>query len=268
MYNGLNNGAVGNLNVFWAKLNPYKNCVRMSAFLAKHGWGVQGKLGISKLLQPTDLPQLKMKTVATYRPRGILSGFLVVQSDVVFIPPGKSPQPLRMRLKPLHGSILSAYQDGTDLVLEDVLVWKGVSVWEQGFETRWKCMQEFVESWRPDEALQGCGIRLARYISLAELQEPEERQVIEFVPLGPRMKRLVWIPEEEVKTTTWIAKRERHVGPDVFSLWSMDGEKQPNLALVRTLAVSRLLQTHLVDEFKVKGIWNKRFSVWEIVGIA
>ena len=241
-------------------------------FLTQHGWGIQGRLGISKLLQSTDVDSLKtMKAVAAYRPRGILSGFLaILPTQAVFVPPGKAPQQIRMRLREeiwREGAILSAYLDGTDIVLEDVLMWRGKSMWDVGFEARWKAMQEFVDAWRPDEVLQGCGIRLTRYVSLEDLQEPEERQVVEFVPLAPRTKRMVWIPSEETKGTTWIAKREKHVGPDVFSLWSLEGEKQPNLALVRTLAISRQLHCHPVDEFKVESAWNKRFARWEIMGI-
>ncbi len=241
-------------------------------FLSQHGWGIQGKLGISKLLQPTDVESLKtMKAVAAYRPRGVLSGFLAIMpTQAVLVPPGKSPQQVRMRLREeiwRDGAILSAYLDGTDIVLEDVLVWRGKSMWDLGFEERWKTMQDFVGAWKPDPVLQGCGIHVARYMALQDLQEPEERQVIEFVPLGPRMKRMVWIPTEEMQGTTWIAKRERLVGPDIFSLWSTAGEKQPTLALVRTLAVSRALHCHPVDEFKVQSIWNKRFGRWEIMSI-
>ncbi len=242
-------------------------------FLAQHGWGIQGKLGISKLLQPSDVESLKtMKAVVAYRPRGVLSGFLaILPRQAIFVPPGKAPQQVRMRLQEdvwREGAILSAYLDGTDIVLEDVLMWRGKSVWDVGFEERSRRMQEFVDAWKPDDVLQGCGIRLAQYFTLGDLEEPEERQVLEFVPLAPRTKRMVWIPTEEVKGTTWIAKREKHVGPDVFSLWSLAGEKQPTLALVRTLAISRTLHCHPVDEFKVQSEWNKRFGRWEILGIA
>ncbi len=248
--------------------------VQAQHFLQKYGWS-QG-FGISKLFQPTDVGILRtMKAVAAHRPRGVLSGFLAVLPEtqgIFFVGPKSSPRQIRMRIGDeicKEGVILSAYEDGTDLVLEDVLVWKGVALFRtQSFDARWKHMQEFVDAWKPDPALQGCGIRLASYVALEDVGEPEDRQVLEFIPIAPGMKRMVWIPTEEVERTTWIAKRERLVGPDIFSLWSMQGEKQSTLALVRTLQISRMLHCHPVDEFKVQSIWSKRFGRWEIVGIA
>ncbi len=245
---------------------------QLQQFLQQHGW-FPGT-GISKLFQPADVGTLRtMQAVASIRPRGVLSGFLaIVPGNQVFFVGPKSQRAIRMRLADSlrkEGAILSAYEDGTDIVLEDVLMWKGVGIFRsQSFDTRWKRMQEFVDAWKPDPILQGCGIRLATYKALEDVGEPEDRQVLEFVPMAAGMKRMVWIPTEEANQTTWIAKRERLVGPDIFSLWSLEGEKQPTLALVRTLQISRMLHCHPVDEFKVQSIWSKRFARWEIVGMA
>jgi hypothetical protein len=256
------------------------------AYLTRFGWGAQGKsLGITRMMQDADVAALKsLKAVASLRPRGVLSGFLVIAPATpahptpvaAFLPPitGKQqPFAVRMRLDPVlqkEGAIFSAYSDNGDIVIEDVLVWRGKALFQTAdFATRWDYVGDLLEMWAPDNALQECGIRFSEYMALGELKEPAERQVVEFVPVAPNMKRMVWVPTEEgAKATTWIARRETLVGPDIFSLWSEKGEKQAQLALVRTLAVSKALRLHPVDEFKVHSAWNRMFERWEILGIA
>ncbi len=249
--------------------------------LGRYGWGPQGRtLGISKMFQDADVALLKsQKAVAALRPRGILSGFLVVTANAaVFVPPPtgrQQPYIVRLRLSlpfVTGGYVFSAYGDNGDIVLEDVLVWEGKGIFaEKGFAERWELMGQFMGGWQPDNALQGCTIRFAEYMALADLltQEPEERQVVEFVPLTANGKRLVWVPvAEEVKGTIWLARREALVGPDIYSLWTTTGEKQSQHALVRTLAISRALRLHPAAEFRVNAVWNKMFERWEILGIA
>ncbi len=249
--------------------------------LARYGWGPQGRtLGISKMFQDADVALLKsQKAVAALRPRGILSGFLVItEKAAVFVPPPtgrQQPYIIRLRLSLAFGGggyVFSAYGDNGDIVLEDVLVWEGRGVFaEKGFAERWELVGQFMGGWQPDNALQGCTIRFAEYMALTELltQEPEERQVVEFVPLAANAKRLVWVPAaEEAKGSTWLARREALVGPDIYSLWTTTGEKQPQHALVRTLAVSRALRLHPAAEFRVNAVWNKMFERWEILGVA
>jgi hypothetical protein len=235
-------------------------------------FGILGKT-ISKLFQDSDIAALKTtKAVATLRPRGILSGYLVIADTIQFVPPPtakQTPISLRMRIaSDMRDIVFSAYMENGDIVIEDVLVWRGKQL-TTGFEERWKYVGDFATSWQPDGSLQGCTVRFAEYTSLAELQEPSERQVVEFVPLTPNTKRLDWIPVAEAAAKTiWIAKREGLVGPDIFSLWCpTTGEKQ-GMALVRTLAVSRGLRQHPVDEFRVQTVWNKMFERWEILGIS
>ncbi len=263
--------------------------------LARWGWGAQGKsLGISRMFQDADIALLKsIKAVAAVRPRGILSGFLVVHSPqhrrctAVFVPPVTAKQqPFSIRLRLAESlqketTIFSAYVENGDVILEDVLVWQGKPLFATvGFAERWRTMGDFVAGWQPDDALQGCSVRLAEYLTLqqvTELAALEERQVLEIVPLAANSKRYVWVPSNDEanaagaaqKATVWIAKRETLIGPDIFSLWSpATGEKQPALALVRTLAVSKVLRQHPVDEFKVNTAWNKMFERWEILDIA
>jgi hypothetical protein len=258
---------------------------RAIRYLEQVGW--KAPMSTGRLLQEADLIQLKhAKHLTTVRPRGILSGFLVIApgrhggGGAVFVPPWSSanarPQHVQLRLSGTlwtQGAVFSCYQ-AEDLVLEDVLVWAGQPLFKTlPFEERWRYMEEFVGNhWQPDDALQGRKIRVAEYRTLEECREPEELQVLEFVPNAANAKRLVWIPTAEdgsalTQVREWIARRES--GPDLFSLWSPEsGEKQPNLALVRTLAVSKLLRGVGVSEFAVETVWNKPFSRWEITGLS
>jgi hypothetical protein len=251
-------------------------------YIAKYGWGTQGRmLGISRMFQENDVTFLKKSSfLASYRPRGILSGFLAIVPSLqtaVYIPPlnGKTPaKQVRMRLSHellRDGAILSCFWDGADLVLEDVLMWRGTSLWQTvPFQTRWNVyMKECMTHWQPDDTLQGHVIRCTEYMSLEQLQKPENRDVVELIPNTPNNKRLVWVPTEESEMKSYeehLARRESAIGPDIFSIWSKTMERL-GIAYIRTLATSRLLRLHPAQEFKVQTQWNKMFERHEIVGI-
>ena len=128
------------------------------SILTDYQWGANGKfLGISRMFKEEDLYSLeKGKFVASLRPRGVLSGFLVIAPNAdyaVYIPPLSAkigPKRIRMRIKPFEKvSIFSVYwSDAKHLILEDVLVWDGEPVWfSKSFELRWNTlMKEFVET--------------------------------------------------------------------------------------------------------------------------
>lgn len=251
-------------------------------YIAKYGWGIQGRmLGISRMFQENDLNFLKKSNMlASYRPRGTLSGFLAIVPSIqcaIYIPPvaGKiQPKLIRMRLTHellRDGAILSCYWDDTDLVLEDVLVWRGNPTWQTVcFQERWNCMmKEFTAHWQPDSVLQGCTIRFTEYMSLEQLQKPENRDVVEFVPNSPNNKRLVWVPSEESEQKSYevyTVRRESLVGPDIFSIWSKAMERL-GIAYIRSLAISKQLRLHPSNEFQVQTQWNKMFERHEIMGI-
>lgn len=265
-------------------------------YLGHADLGTQGKmLGISKMFQDRDVAMLKMKkAVATLRPRGVLSGFLAILPSLraaVYIPPtgGKVPATvLRLRLSEdvwQQGAILSCYWDDGVLILEDVLQWGGKRTWAtKTFEQRWtEDMQAFCDAWMPDDALSGCTIRLADYVSLDQLESQTllPSHVLEFIWVEDvGMRRFIWVPDRNAGATEsgaavgtadvqrMVARRESTVGPDIFSLWTPSGERLPQIALVRTLAVSRALRLHVGDEFYVKTTWNKMFERHEILGIA
>lgn len=216
-----------------------------------------------------------------------------------YVPPatgGRVPaKPVWMRLDAAvyrEGTILSCYwSSANELVLEDILVWEGVNVWNTlSFADRWNGpFQAFCSAWQPDTTLQGCTIRPAEYMTLQQFTEgglDMAGSVFEFVWLEGK-RRLIWVPSaqdaaktmdgtettqevESAATSVFVARREASVGPDIFSLWKeVDGghEKQNGIAYIRTLAVSRMLRLHPTDEFCVRTTWNRMFERHEILGI-
>ena len=228
------------------------------------------------------------KVAVSFRPRGVLSGFLVIVPELgggVFVPPvgAKAPNKfIRMRLgeevlREGAGAIFSAYQHGQEIVVEDVLMWMGTSLFHTtGFLERWHTwMPRFTAAWKPDAALQGTTVRFAEPMNMATFVAGAQREgdVVEFIGCGVGARRLVWIPMEEVAAKQkMMARREAGMGPDVYSLWTTTAT-EPNKgrvacpALVRTLAVSRALRQMPSDEFDVEVAWNKMFERQEIVGI-
>jgi hypothetical protein len=176
-------------------------------YIGKYGWGPRGRhIGLSRMFGVSDKSVMATANmVASVRPRGILSGFLVIvpcTGYAMYIPPvaSKTP-PFRVRLRIPEsvwddGAVFSAYlRRDKRLVLEDILVWQGKPVWNTtGFSERWKLMGAFLESWSPDKALQGLHIEPAIYMSLASITEPDEHSVLEFVPQAANQKRLIWMP--------------------------------------------------------------------------
>ena len=253
-------------------------------YMGKYGWGPRGRhIGLSRMFGVSDKSAIAATNmVVSVRPRGILSGFLVIvpcTGYAMYIPPVASKMPpfrVRLRIPESvwdNGAVISAYlRKDRRLVLEDILVWQGKPVWNTtGFSERWKLMAAFLESWHSDKALQGLHIEPAIYMSLTSITEPNEHSVLEFVPLAPNQKRLIWMPSatqrEQPKTsgTTLVAKRETAMGPDVYSVWR--SEEKLGLALVKTLAISRALRTANLAEIPIEAVWNKGFDKWEILKI-
>ena len=277
------------------------------AILTDYQWGSNGKfLGISRMFKEEDLYSLEKGTfVASLRPRGVLSGFLVIAPNAdyaVYIPPLSAkigPKRIRMRIKPFEKvSIVSVYWSDTKrLILEDVLVWDGEPVWfSKSFEIRWNTlMNEFVETrFKADSVYQGATIECAKYQSLDTLDTPPPNTVVEFTPMDSKRKRWIWITgargkreeptakvekaekaekvekvENAKKTENvvqeWLAKKEPGSGPDVFTLFR-SGVNQ-GYSLVRTLAISRALRNSSLEDIPVKVEWNPTFGKWEIVGL-
>jgi len=232
---------------------------------------------IHRMITDVSLVQ-RAKMVATLRPRGALSGFLSIGPEGSTYSQRETSLRIRMRVSPAaYGTVLSAYFDKTRLVLEDVVVWKGQSVWKMTFEERWRLMASFLKEWKHDKALQGLTIECARYMSLGSLSVKKEKEpdaVVEFVPNEGGGKRMMYVPLKQKKALSSTVSsspsppsaysvRKEPVGPDVFSVWR-DGERL-GLALVRTLAISRCLRG--VEEAPVSVEWNAQFGKYEILNV-
>lgn len=253
-------------------------------YISKFGFGSQGRmLGISKMFQDSDMNLIRrQKVVATYRPRGVLSGFLAVVPSLratVWIPPvaGKmTSRILRMRFSDTvlrNGAVFSCYwEQGSKntLVLEDLLAYNNQPLWQtQTFAQRCEILRQVCNEFQPDGILQGFEVRLAEYMALDQLQTPTDRDVVEFVPNVANSKRLIWLPVEEAncgeQKITMLAKRETLIGPDIFTLWR--GDSRIGMAAVRTIAISSALRLKSGEEFEVQTVWNKMFERHEIVGV-
>lgn len=275
-------------------------------FIGKHGFGSRGKhISISRVLNPSDLSQLQTSQhVCAYRPRGILSGFLVIHPElqyVVYLPPAASklqPQRFYVRINPRileHGMIASAYLYNKQFVIEDLVAIDGEVVWSRTFSERWKRLKQFLErEFRHDPFLQGgYTFTSTSYMPLGSLVEPSDDKVVEFIACGAGgQKRMIWIPvrcasshghgaaatptsgttgSSVVGKNAHVAKREAGMGPDVYTVY--DGETKLGIALVRTLVASKALRLAFannsgVETVRVNTQFNKQFDKWEILDVA
>ena len=258
-------------------------------YVGRFGWGASGRMGIGRMFNEQDkLTMAKENVVASLRPRGILSGFLAVVPKLghaVFLPnPSSKLRPLRIRMRLTDtilkdGVIFSAYlaRDNT-LTVEDVIVWGKQTIWtKHTFTERWtQYMNPFFKGFRQDTELQGgITIRPSELRTLQSLVEPNDNQIIEFIPNAANTKRILWIPSKTVAnaaapstvsaSTEYHAKKETTMGPDVYSVWK--GEERLGIALVRTLEISRALRLSKLENIRIQAEWSKQFEKWEIKSI-
>lgn len=253
-------------------------------YASHYGWGARGKfIGVSRMLHDNDITQLvNSKFVCAYRPRGIISGFLVIVPNsglCVYLPPVAAkmgPQVIRCRLseKILQmGTIFSAYsvkdnENKRTMIIEDVLQWGDKSVWfTHTFSQRWELLREFFEKhYLQDLMLQSQKFVLQTYVPIHELNEPSDRQVLEFCMEQKGTKRFIWNPPkvEHIRVEDIVAKRESTFGPDVYSVYR--NNEKLGQALVRTLTVSKALR-NAGDIIPVSVLFNKQFEKWEIVDV-
>jgi len=289
-------------------------------YISNKGWGARGKnLGVSRMFGDNDKQSLSRNTwfVAT-RPRGLISGFLAILPNgggAVYIPPiAAKIQPQRLRLRVCEelrsdGAIFSAYMTRDNLrqlILEDVLEWRGEPVWStKPFKERWDVyMRDFLTNMFINDAhLQGFNVATADYKSLSAACAPNDRQVLEFIPDAAGTKRLIWsqaarrkqteptvrntVTEEPVESPalptivskspastsahiSFVVKKEAGMGPDVYAIYR--GAERLGLALVRTMAISRALRlacgTVEGAEIAVNAEYNKTFNKWEVLSCA
>ena len=184
-------------------------------YIAQYGWGSRGRNNsASKLLHDGERQSIaRGKWVAGIRPRGVLSGFLAIvprsNGVATFLPPltvKLAPQRIRLRISEElaeQGAVFSAYKTREGrLVLEDVLVWKGDPIWYTvPFPKRMELMNLFgTQEWRADTDYQGVAMEFAQYTPLSAAKDPDASFVLEFIPMTPNQRRLIWIPGREAET--------------------------------------------------------------------
>jgi len=262
-------------------------------YAGEQGWGARGKqIGISRMLNDSDITHLMNgQYVAAFRPRGIISGFLVVapgSSSFVYLPPVAAkmgPQQIQTRLSSeikAKGALFSAYMTRDNdtgartLIIEDVLVWNDKPVWwHNAFTERWSYLSEFFDKhFIQDIKLQRCTIQPQTYMALQNVanEEPTAKQVVEFTPIVKGQKRYIWMPprveERVISEEPLTVRKEVGSGPDVYIVYK--GATRMGQALVRTLAISKALRAAVpsVDSSaSVHAVFNKQFEKWDIQGL-
>lgn len=237
------------------------------------------------------------------RPRGILSGFLVIvpgsKGLLTFIPPAAekaSPFLFRARLHPditTYGCVLSAYRNKGEIVIEDVLVWREDPVFYcKSFPERWSLVSRFFDCVKNDPELQGVSLVPAVYRLPSTISTPDAHSVVEWVPFEANQRRLILVPvavptnavsqakpgtapapkpvaapapKPGTQSRDEVVARKDPVGPDVYQLWR--GTTSLGQALVRTLSVSKALRLSTTESIPVSVAFHKGFSKWEVVGV-
>jgi len=139
------------------------------------------------------------------RPRGILSGFLVIvpgsKGRATFLPPSvEKAAPVLLRLRAhsdvfKYGCILSAYRHKGTLVVEDALVWREEPVFYcMKFPERWALVHRFFRALCPDPVIQGMELVAATYTIPSAVTVPDDRSVVEWVPFESNQRRLIVVP--------------------------------------------------------------------------
>jgi hypothetical protein len=265
-------------------------------YISNKGWGARGKnLGVSRMFGDNDKQSLSRNTwFVAMRPRGLISGFLAILPNgggAVYLPPiAAKIQPQRLRLRVSEdlrrdGAIFSAYMthdNPRQLILEDVLDWRGEPVWStKSFKERWDVyMRDFLTNmFINDVPLQSFTVTIADYKSLSATCAPNDRQVLEFIPDAASTKRLIWSPttrhevslrkpivrntvitEEPAETSalpalpTIVSKLPESASASTSFIVKKEagmgpdvyaiyrGAERLGLALVRTMAISRALR--------------------------
>ena len=174
------------------------------AYCNHQGW--TGTSGIARLCKEDDMETVRRKEAAVgLRPRGILSGFLVIvpgcKGLLTFIPPAAdkaSPFLFRARLHPditTYGCVLSAYRNKGEIVIEDALVWREDPVFYcKSFPERWSLVSRFFDCVKNDPELQGVSLVPAVYRLPSTISSPDAHSVVEWVPFEANQRRLIVVP--------------------------------------------------------------------------
>jgi hypothetical protein len=160
-------------------------------------------LRVSRLLQDSDLSIIKSyQGSLSIRPRGVMSGFLVIQEfHTIYIPFKGRPEQIRLRLSDdvRKGTIFMAQRTQQGMVLEDVLVWKGELVWtSKTFPDRWSMLRDFFTNQVAlDSVLQRISVKPATLVATSSIPAFDAKSVLEWIPHAPGQRRLLFVPNGE-----------------------------------------------------------------------
>jgi hypothetical protein len=167
------------------------------------GKGQIRQLRVSRLLQESDLSIIKSYPGSlVVRPRGVMSGFLVIQEfHTIYIPFKGRPEQIRLRVSDdmRKGTIFMAQRTQQGMVLEDVLVWKGDMVWtSKTFPDRWSMLRDFFTNHVAlDSVLQRISVKPVTLVPTSSIPAFDTKSVLEWIPHSPGQRRLLFVPNGE-----------------------------------------------------------------------
>ena len=167
------------------------------------GVGKVRPLRLSRLLQEADLSVMRSNQGSmVVRPRGVMSGFLVIQEfHSVYVPFKGRPEQVRLRVSDdmRKGTVFMTYKQQQTLVLEDVIVWKGGLVWtSKTFPERWFLLNKFFTNHATlDSALQRMSLKPVTFVQPTAAPAFDAKSVLEWIPHAPGQRRLLFVPNGE-----------------------------------------------------------------------
>ena len=241
----------------------------------------------SRMYNEYDLDNFaKYKYFAKYRPRGVLSGLLVIKDSSSAIEFHQHNRPkINMRFRfdeklttkgpVVFYAYLTKKKDGSQtVVIEDLYLYENANLFQtMNFEERWKLVVSIFSSTSPKYFTQdtiisnNIKIECARYFSLADLKKSDDFDVLEMVPNNKNMKRTIILLEKEDSSKYFIAEKIVGKGPDLFFLKNEGSEEYlEKIAGIQSLEVSKALQK--VGTAKVKCMFNEKFDKFVIVEVS
>ena len=239
----------------------------------------------SRMYNDYDLENFaKYKYFAKYRPRGVLSGLLVIKdnsSPIEFLQQNRPKITMHFRFDKsltekgpmiFYSYIVSSSDRSIQtLIIEDLFLFENVNYYQtKNFDDRWKTIQSIFSNPKlfvQDTILSNnMKIECANYVSLSELKKPEENIVLEMVPNNKNMKRVIVLLEKEDDSVIMIAEKIVGKGPDLFFLKDeKKDEYMEKIAGIQSLEISKTLRK--AKTAKVKCIYNEKFEKFVIVEV-
>jgi hypothetical protein len=167
------------------------------------GVGKARPLRLSRLLQEADLSIIRSNQGSmTVRPRGVVSGFLVIQEFCsTYVPFKGRHEQVRLRVcdDMRKGTVFMAYKQQQTIVLEDVIVWKGGLVWtSKTFPERWSLLNKFFTNHVTlDAAFQR--LKPVTFVQPTAAPAFDAKSVLEWIPHAPGQRRLLFVPNGEAE---------------------------------------------------------------------